>query len=384
MRTHLTATVFVVILLAGCGGGGSSSNPNLPIPPSSPLSPTADSVQTQSEQAVTTTNSLGSPLKDFQTNNATINPLSLGRSVQSIQNGSCKDGIEFFAPDKNGDPNSTESQYFFDLTCTQLARDTVRVYSSLGTSSESVNRTESLYAVNNGTPIAVRTDSVTITNATFDSHGFPSVASGYNRVSTDSLGISGSKTINADDELVMLPASNGSNAFCGDSAGYNATGIAKLNKTFGWQGIESGTRTINTDGSITWTTAHAGNTESGAIGSLSIAGGTQNSACPIVKPMYTIAGGTDGNTYNIPVTATYNHGVLSNLSIVNAQLAGGATLNVTTNVGVGPANSGYITGTLAKNGTQTATFAVDAFGSGTLTITSSGAQFVITDWHVVR
>lgn len=383
MRSQLALATLAAMILAGCGGGGSSS-PNPALPATAPPASGTDSVQTQSEQAVTTTNSLGSPLKDFQSNNNTISPFALGRSVQSVQNGVCSNGIAFFAPDKNGDANSTEAQYFFDTACTQLARDTVRIYSSLGTSSESVNKTESLYAVNNATPIAVRTDSVIITNATFDAHGFPNLASGYNRVSTDSLGISGSKTINDGAELVMQPAANGSNAFCGDSAGYNATGIAKLGETFGWQGSESGSRTMNADGSVTWTTSHAGNSESGAIGSLALAAGIQNTTCPIAKPMFTLAGGTAGNAFSIPVTATYAHGVLSNLTIVNAQLAGGATLNVTTNAGVAPSSSGYITGVLAKNGAQTATFAVDAFGSGTLTVTASGAQFVITDWHVVR
>lgn len=381
MRTQLAAAAFAAILLAGCGGGGSSSTTTLPAVTTAPVGGTT---QTQSEEAVTTTNSVGSPLKDFQSNNSTVSPLALGRSVQSVQNGACNNGIELFAPDKNGDANSTEAQYFFDTACTQLARDTLRIYSSLGTGSESVNRTESVYAVNNATPIAVRTDSVLITNATFDAHGFPVVAGGYNRVSTDSLNIAGAKTIDASDELVLLPASNGTNAFCGDSAGFNATGIAKLGETFGWQGIESGSRTLNSDGSVTWTTAHAGNSAHGAIGSLSIASAPQNHACPITVPMFSLSGGTAGNAFNIPVTATYNHGVLSNLSIVNAQLASGATLNVTTNSAVGPAASGYITGSITKSGTQTATFAVDAFGNGTLTVTASGAQYVITDWHVVR
>lgn len=385
MRIHLYVAASAALLLAACGSGGSAGTTStIPAPQATPIT-SGGTTQTQSvDDSINTANAVGSPLKDFQTANSTINPLSLQRAPQSIANGTCNNGMELFVPDKKGDANSTESVTFFDAACTQVARDTVRIYNMTSSSSETVNRTESLYALNNTTPIAVRTDAVSITGATFDAHGFPAIASGYVRSSTNSLGIAGSKTINSGDEMIVGATSGGVNAYCGDSAGYNATGVASTGKTYGWQGSETGTRTANADGSVTWATTHAGTAETGSIGSLSLATGVANTACPIVTPMFTLAGGTAGGTSNIPVSATYLHGVLTNFAITNATLANGNTLNVTTNASVGPGSSSYITGVIAKAGAQVATFAVDAFGSGTLTVTSSGAQFVITDWHVVK
>lgn len=130
----------------------------------------------------------------------------------------------------------------------------------------------------------------------------------------------------------MPAGSSGTNGFCSDSAGFNATGFPSLHKTFGWQGgVAGGTRTVNGDGSVTWQAVHAGSVFSGAIGSLSISAGSPNAQCPISTPEYSLAGGT-----------------------------------------------------IADGGTQIASFDVDVFGDGTLTVTSSGVQYVIDDWHVVQ
>ena len=76
--------------------------------------------------------------------------------------------------------------------------------------------------------------------------------------------------------------------------------------------------------------------------------------------------------------------MLVNLQVTNATLANGTTLNVTTNTSVSPTSNLFITGTVASSGAQVASFNVDAFGDGTLTVSSSGAQYVVTDWHVVK
>ncbi len=389
MRISAPLIVLAALTLAACGGGSGSS----PIvPPSGGSGNGGSSTQSQSESAIATANAFGSPVKDFSnyehTTSATsgASSMSIGRSTQSVPLGTCNNGIEFFAPDKNGDPNSTERQYFYDGACTQLARDIVRIDTQSSPSSETVNRATKLYAPNNATPIADRSDSDTISNATFDKYGDPIAANGFDRVDSGYLNISGSRTINSDGELVMLAASNGVNAFCRDSAGFNATGIAKLNETFGWQGgaLSGGTRTANADGSVTYSSTSAGSTFKGAIGSLSISTGVQNTACPISTPMFGLTGGSQIGAYSIPITVTYLHGALQSLTIANATLANGTTLNVTTNSSAGPTSNQFITGTVAQNGTQLATFGVDSFGNGTLTVTSSGAQFVITDWHVVK
>ncbi len=383
MRTPLLLALAATIALAACSGGGTST------PPASGGGSSTQSSQTQSQTAIDTTNALGDPVKttaDF--NDTTSGTETAQRPMNKtvmLTSGTCTNGIEFWSPDKNGDPNSTEEQYFYDTACTELARDVVRVYTING-ASETVNRTESQYAINDTTPIATRTSTVNYINGSYGSDGYPVVADGFARDATSATNISGSKTVVADDELVMQAGSSGVNAWCGDSAGYNATGIAALNETFGWDGGVSsgGSRTLNGDGSVTWAATHAGTVFTGAIGSLSIATGSENTTCPIATPRYTLAGGTSQGNYSIPVTATYLHGELANLTVTNATLAGGNTLNVTTNSNVSPTNSNFVTGTITSSGSPIATFAIDCFGDGTLTITASGTQYVIDDWHVVK
>ncbi|MEO6913236.1 MAG: hypothetical protein ABI182_04355 [Candidatus Baltobacteraceae bacterium] len=325
-------------------------------------------------------------MKNITSYNNAISAQSVGFKPESVSLGTCQNGQEFFAPDKNNDPNSTENQYFYDSGCTELARDVVRIYTQTSSSSETVRRTEKIYALGNGTPSAVRTDAVSILNATFDKYGYAIAADGFDHASVDELDIAGAKTIDADHELVMQPANANVNSFCSDSAGFNATGIQSLGETFGWQGgvLSGGTRTVNTDNSVTWSATHAGSTFKGSIGSLSIAAGVQNTACPITTPMFTLSGGTSSGAYSLPISATYKSGLLTNLTITNGTLANGNTLNVTTNTSVSPTSNLFINGVVSNAGTQIATFNVDAFGDGTLTVTKSGAQYVITDWHVVK
>ena len=384
MRTPLLLALATAMTLAACGGGGGLTT----TPPSSGGNSSTSS-QTQSQSAIDTTNALGDPIKSTADFNDTTSGTSIAQrstsKVVMLSSGTCTNGVEFFSPDKNGDPNSTEEQYFYDSACTELARDVVRIYTING-SSETVNRTESQYAVGNATAIASRTTTVNYVNGTYGSNGYPVVADGFARSSTSQTNISGAKTIAADDELVMSPGSNGTSAWCGDSAGYNTTGIAALNETFGWQGgvASGGTRTANNDGSVTWVSTASGTVFTGAIGSLSIANGAANTACPIATPEYTLAGGTSQGTYSIPVSATYLHGELTSLTVTNATLASGNTLNVTTNSNLSPTNANFVTGTISGTSGQIATFAVDCFGDGTLTVTASGAQYVIDDWHVVK
>ena len=389
MRTPLALIVATTVLLAACGGGGSTGMPSAGNTGGSPGE--TQSTQQQSQTAIDAANALGDPVKsETNFNDTTSGTAAVTRTTQLTQNrmlanGVCTDGIEFFAPDKANDPNSTEEQYFYDGACTQLARDVVRLYTISGTS-ENVSRTDTRYAPSNTTPIAVRTAAVTFADGTYGSNGYPIVADGFARTAAAQTTISGVKTIADDDELVMQAGSGGVTTWCGDSAGYNVTGIATLNETFGWQGdvASGGTRTVNGDGSVTWSATHSGTVFSGGIGALSIASGTPNTGCPISTPDFTLAGGTSGGSYTIPVTTTFTHGELTSLTVTNASLANGTTLNVTTNSAVLPTNANFIQGIISGANGQIATFAVDCFGDGTLTVTSSGVQYVITDWHVTK
>jgi len=397
MRTATLGLALAAILIfAGCsgGGGGSSSTPASTggTGGSSSTNPSGNgTTQTQSENSIATTNSLGSSAKSLTDYNNAVSPQADARTTLAVQNGVCQPftqggSYEFFTPDKNNDPNSTEQQYFYDNSCAQLARDETRTWTSTSSSSETLTHTMKIFALGNATPSAIRTDTVALLNATFDQYGFPNPALGFSRSDTGSLNIAGSNTINSGFEVVMLPISGGTESFCGDAAGYNATGIQSLNETFGWQGAvaQTGTRTVNSDGSVTWNVTHSGSTAKGPIGTLSLAVGTQNTACPITKPMYTLTGGTSLGSYNIPTVATYKNGMLLGLTITNATLANGYALNVTTSTTLSPTSNLFISGTITNGSTQIATFNVNAFGDGTLTITSSGAQYVLTDWHVVK
>lgn len=387
-RLLLLAALCGSTTLAACSGGGSTGSTFTPPSGGS----TTQSVQTQTEDAVDTANSVGAPVKDFSSYDETTgSPLqSAARQTQSISiktagSGTCSNGVEFFAPDKKGDPNSTERIEFYDNGCTAVARDAVRIYNSTGPNAETLSRTVSLYALNATSPSAVRSETVNFSNATFDQFGYPVYKNGFDRTHTGELDIAGAKTIAGNGELIVAPTTGTTSNFCSDSAGFNATGDAALNETFGWAGImPSGTRTVNGDGSVTWNTTRTGTAYTGAIGALSIQSGPQNTACPISTPMFTLAGGTAKGSYNIPVSATYAHGILTNLTVTNATLANGETLNVQTNSGVQPGDQHFISGTLAKSGTTAASFNVDAFGDGVLIVAASGKQYQMEDWHVVK
>ncbi len=390
MRKRFIVAAAAAFAFAGCSGGGSG-----PVSPGGGTTGSGNGGSSSNARAATASaisdaNAVGTPLDNFSqfdkmAGSALSGVQTSARTRDAAGTGVCRSGVEFYSPDRNGDPNSTETIAFYDTACTSEARDTVRTYSPNGSSGETVNVTELSFAAGNATPIATRTATHAISNASFNQFGYPVAASGYDLVATDSLAIGTAKTIDSGREFVLQPASGGVNGFCSDSAGYNAVGIASTGNTFGWAGgVASGTRTVNGDGSVTWSATHAGTAYEGGIGSLSIATGTPNTACPIASPDFTLAGGTSIGSYTIPVTATFGHGVLQSLSIVGASLANGDTLDVTTNAGQAPSSEQFVTGSISKGTTQTATFAVDAFGDGALTVTATGAQYVITDWHVVR
>jgi len=389
-RTLLAAaTLLAATTLTACGGGGASGSLT---PPGSGGTGGA-SIQSQTEDSINSANDVGSPISEVSSYNESMSsPLqSSGRvvtdlaAIKTLGDGSCNNGVEFFAPDKKGDPNSTERIVFYDNGCTQMQSDAVRVYTSTGSNSETVQRTVTRYKLNSSTPSSVRSETVNYSNASFDQFGYPIYKSGFDRTHTGELDINGVKTIDGDGEIVVLAMNGNSSTYCSDSAGFNATGNQELNETFGWAGmIPSGTRTVNNDGSISWNFTHEGNTYTGPIGGLSIQAGVQNTNCPISTPMFTLAGGTLKGTFNLPVQATFSNGILTNLTIANGTLANGDTLNVVTNQGVPPSDPHFISGTLAKSGTTIADFNVDAFGDGVLVVVSSGKAYQIEDWHVVK
>jgi hypothetical protein len=306
--------------------------------------------------------------------------------------GVCRHGFEFIVTDNDaGDPVSTEGKYFYDKACTELARDVVRTWMpGVNAGSETVLRTASDYALHDSTATSIRTGTLNYSNATFDKLGFTVFGPGFDLESSNQTKIGTTKSISSDQEMVMQPAASGSNVntYCTDSAGFNEIPVAKLNEEFGWAGGAFGnpqnTRTQLSSDSATWSSTHTGTAYSGASGALSISVGSPNSACPITKPDYTLSGGTSDGNYTIPLTVTFEDGVIRDLTVTNASLHNGDSLNVTTNTSALPTSPNFINGIIASGSTTLATFNVNAFGNGVLTVTKTGNQFVIDDWHVVQ
>jgi hypothetical protein len=297
----------------------------------------------------------------------------------------CHNGVELFAPDRNGDPDSTEALFFYDPTCRQLAVDDVRIYAPTSANSETVNRSDSFYLPASTAAVATATTRGTIGNATFGNYGLPLVANGFALHSASTLSFLKTPVLFTDAEFVMMPGSQASNAFCEDSAGYDPTGIASLDETFGWQGgaLSGASRTTIGKAFERWSAAPSGTLYTGSIGALSIASGAPNATCPIATPAFTLSGGTAIGSYSIPLVITFHHGTLWNVSVRRARLPNGDTLNVTTRGGRRDRRD-FIKGSLRNGGTPIATFAVNGFGNGELTVTSTGAQYRIVDWIVVQ
>jgi hypothetical protein len=188
------------------------------------------------------------------------------------------------------------------------------------------------------------------------------------------------KQVFSGSELV-LRQSIGLSDYCQNSAGYSINGIPSLDETFGWQSgaLSGGTRTANEHGLAIWSARASGAVVQGAIGGLSLTRNETNATCPMNAPAFILRGGTSENAFEIPIAMAFRGGSLFNLNVANGKFASGDTLDVTT--------SGRqrieVDGIISNGRRQLATFRTDATGRGTLTITSTGAQYSIAEWIVV-
>ncbi|MGA8474372.1 MAG: hypothetical protein WB681_04820 [Candidatus Cybelea sp.] len=192
----------------------------------------------------------------------------------------------------------------------------------------------------------------------------------------------GDKRIVSGSDLVMQPSLGNVTDFCQSSAGYSLAGIPSLDATFGWQSgaFSGGARATDGRGYSTWSANAGGEIVEGAIGALSIQRNAAGSACPMTGPAFTLDGADVANPFSIPISMAFHRGALSSISVANGTFANGESLDVTS-----AANRQSIeVGGIIHNGrTKVATFRTNASGNGTLTITSTGAQYVISDWIVV-
>lgn len=187
------------------------------------------------------------------------------------------------------------------------------------------------------------------------------------------------KRILTGSELVMRP---GGSDYCQSSAGYTVNGIPSLDETFGWESgaFSGGSRATGARGSAIWSAKAIGAVVQGEIGALSIGRSGAGASCPITEPAFVLKGGTSENAFFMPVSMAFRHGELSNLSVVGGKFANGESLEVTTPSG---RQAAAVYGVINRGHTHVATFRTDAAGNGRLTITSTGAQYVVADWIVV-
>jgi hypothetical protein len=190
---------------------------------------------------------------------------------------------------------------------------------------------------------------------------------------------SGARQVSSISQLVIRPGLGNVSAYCQSSAGYSVKGIPSLDETFGWQNgaFAGGTRVADGRTFSTWSANASGVAVQAPIGGLSIVR-TPNASCPMMTPTFSLKGAKAIDAFSIPFTLTYRHGTLWNLSISNAEFSDGESLYVATSFDRQPT----INGTITKGNTELATFRADSRGNGGLTVTSTGAQYVVSDWIV--
>jgi hypothetical protein len=184
------------------------------------------------------------------------------------------------------------------------------------------------------------------------------------------------KRIDSGSELIL----RGSGDYCQSSAGYSISGIPSLDATFGWQSgaVGGGERSADARGTALWSANASGAIVQGAIGSLAIERNASAAGCPMSAPAFILKGGASENPFEMPIAMAFHGGQLFNLSVAGGRFASGDSLDVTTT----NRQPVEVNGTITAGRTQLATFRTNAAGNGSLTITSTGAQYVVADWIV--
>src|SRR5579872_1023568 len=342
-RKALIAAAFfaAAAFIAACGTGGSGGgSPNPPGGGNPGPSPTPDLLS----DSVNAMNAAGAiALSDQYLEMAQESPKNSGGGPP---NGNCRAngdaGFEFFVPDRNHDPYSSERLVFYDGNCTptDIALDVVRKYTTLSSTSETVTRNITRWTHgDSNTPVAVRTETINYSGVTdgFDNYGYPNLNAPLTRTSTSTFNLTphnGSAfTVFQDDEFIAGAPTTGGTVlpFCADTAAVNQAG------NYGMQAQtdpSGGTITDNADGSATFVMTRQG--YSYPSGSLQLQVGTANKQCPITQPLYSISGGNTPGQYTLPISITVanlNQSVVPqvvNLQTTGASFPNGETLTIST------------------------------------------------------
>jgi len=352
MRTPLLAALVTAALLAGCGGGGGTS-------------PTPGSTSTQSGSVSTTDiaqNGTDSAFDEISTGevdaavgNGSLGSSSTARSPQSV--GFTCNHRRTRTVTVNPDGSVTvETIDYYDNACTQPERDAVAVYaSSNGTAT--VTRTITTYSLVHA-QLGVRHENFAITGTS--GNGSWQVQSAfYPGTSAAPMSqFSHSAAINAS----TYTASTG-----------HVVNDAKpsINAAYGHQVATNASVGSDSSGDVTFTGTRNGAFFKGALNALSIS----------ASPPFTVSGGTQTGSGMISGTVAFTtDGVLASV-MLNGTLPSGNVIAVTSSADA----SGNVTvnGTISNSSGTVATFTTDANGNGILTITATGVQVPIVDWHVI-
>ncbi len=396
--SNIPIAVALGFVLAGCSGGliapNAGSLPNVGTDGVRTVSDAADALDGQrttasqnATLAIGATDAFGSLVGGFSEDEETRTALRLsGSTEQRVQSATgCQDGVDFSVPDRYRDPRSDETLLYYDGRCHDLARDVMRRAAPSGPNSETIRENAALFFPGSSAEAAARSETLRISDATFGRDGPTPLRAGLELASSSRLATASGKQTAFDSAVVMLPSQGNVTDYCQQSAGYSVTGIPSLDTTFGWQtaAFSEVARATDGHGMATWSATENGETFQAPIGSLAIAQNAVDQACPMTATEFSVTGTTAGRSaFSIPISVTFRRGLLVSISVAHAKI-GSETLDVTTAANRPRADDAYVRGVIKGVRTELATFHTDGFGDGTLTITSTGAQYVIADWIVV-
>jgi hypothetical protein len=295
--------------------------------------------------------------------------------------GTCKNGIEVFVPDRKGEANSQEYLYFYDAACKSLSRSIVRTYGELAPSKGWVMLNISSYRAGDAKPNSIRLTWDLYTHASFDKSGYPIVSRGFVReahvlVSTGAK----SKLYEHYAEFILGPSTNDGATLCGQSAGYDAVRLRDFIQVFGASGALDGQSSTDAKTGVTSYSAYFGADAYQADDFRVIKSGTYNDDCPMgSQPTYHLSSGTSLGSSSGAFAMTFSNGTMTNLS-ASSLFAESINLTIVTNTKTFPTDPDYVHGTLAYAGRTVATFDVNEFGNGTYNVTRTGLKYTVLDW----
>jgi hypothetical protein len=350
MRTPTFAALIAAALLAGCGGGGGST-------PSTPPGSSSQSGSLSTTDIAQDGTSAGFDAIDTAEADASLADGSLGASAQfrSVRSTgfSCRHRRSRTVTANSDGSTTIETIDYYDNACTQVA---VAVFATTGTAS-TVARTITTYSLTHA-QLAVRQENYSLTGSA--ANGSWTVLSAfYAGTSTTPLSqYAHSASINgttyaATTGHIFNDPKPSIDASYGHASATNATISSDSSSDTIFSGTRNGTFSKGTLNGLTLSSA----------------------------PPFTVSGGTQTGTAAFTGSVGFTpDGVLEAVSITGT-LPSGNTIAITS----ASDSSGNVTvnGTISSSSATVATFAVDSNGNGILTLTATGTQVPIVDWHVI-